>query len=164
MMTLSDHTKPVVLCIMDGWGIAPPGDMNAVSSAHTPIYDKLINQCPHATLEASGPAVGLPDGQPGNSEVGHMNIGAGRRVLQDLPRIHQAIEDNHFADIKALKDFISSLQESGGRAHIIGLFSTGGVHAHSDHSLALVDILSRAGIEVVLHAITDGRDTLPKIA
>ena len=163
-MTLSDHTKPVVLCIMDGWGIAPPGDMNAVSSAHTPIYDGLLNRYPHATLEASGPAVGLPEGQPGNSEVGHMNIGAGRCVLQDLPRIHQAIEDNQFANIKALKDFISSLQDSGGRAHIIGLFSTGGVHAHSDHSLALVDILSRAGIEVVLHAITDGRDTLPKIA
>lgn len=163
-MTVSNQTTPVVLCIMDGWGLAPPSDMNAVSSAHTPIYDDLIKRCPHATLEASGPAVGLPEGQPGNSEVGHMNIGAGRCVLQDLPRIHQAIADNEFADIAALRDFIASLQQSGGRAHIMGLFSTGGVHAHSEHSLALVKILSEAGIEVILHAITDGRDTLPKIA
>ena len=163
-MTDMTTSKPVILCIMDGWGIAAPSDKNAVTSAHTPVFDQLMDSCPHATLEASGPAVGLPEGQPGNSEVGHMNIGAGRRVLQDLPRIHQAIADHSLANISALQDYISALQASGGRAHIIGLFSTGGVHAHSDHSLALIEIFAKAGIEVVLHAITDGRDTLPKIA
>ena len=156
--------KPVVLCIMDGWGIAPDSATNAVSAAHTPVYDKLLATCAHARLEASGPAVGLPEGQPGNSEVGHMNIGAGRRVLQDLPRIHNAIADNSLASIAALRAFIDKLKISGGRVHLVGLFSVGGVHAHSAHSAALAGLFHEAGIEVVLHAITDGRDTLPKSA
>ena len=156
--------KPVVLCIMDGWGIAPDSATNAVSAAHTPVYDRLLDTCAHARLEASGPAVGLPEGQPGNSEVGHMNIGAGRCVLQDLPRIHNAIADNSLASIAALRAFIDKLKVSGGRVHLLGLFSVGGVHAHSAHSAALAGLFHEAGIEVVLHAITDGRDTLPKSA
>ena len=156
--------KPVVLCIMDGWGIAPDSATNAVSAAHTPVYDRLLETCAHARLEASGPAVGLPEGQPGNSEVGHMNIGAGRCVLQDLPRIHNAIADNSLASIAALRAFIDKLKVSGGRVHLLGLFSVGGVHAHSAHSAALAGLFHEAGIEVVLHAITDGRDTLPKSA
>ena len=156
--------KPVVLCIMDGWGIAPDSATNAVSAAHTPVYDRLLETCAHARLEASGPAVGLPEGQPGNSEVGHMNIGAGRCVLQDLPRIHNAIADNSLAGIAALRAFIDKLKVSGGRVHLLGLFSVGGVHAHSAHSAALAGLFHEAGIEVVLHAITDGRDTLPKSA
>ena len=128
---------------MDGWGIAPDSATNAVSAAHTPVYDKLLETCAHARLEASGPAVGLPEGQPGNSEVGHMNIGAGRCVLQDLPRIHNAIADNSLASIAALRAFIDKLKVSGGRVHLLGLFSVGGVHAHSAHSAALAGLFHR---------------------
>ena len=156
--------SPVILCIMDGWGLAPAGETNAVSSADTPVFDRLLLDYPNATLQASGPAVGLPDGQPGNSEVGHMNIGAGRCVLQDLPRIHHAIADNSLASLPELQTFIRQLKASGGRAHLMGLFSTGGVHAHLAHSAALAQILAAQGIEVILHAFTDGRDTLPQVA
>lgn len=156
--------SPVILCIMDGWGLGPAGDTNAVSSANTPVFDRLMANYPNATLEASGPAVGLPEGQPGNSEVGHMNIGAGRCVLQDLPRIHQAIADDELANLPELQSFIKDLKASGGRAHLMGLFSDGGVHAHNAHSAALADIFAAHGIEVILHAFTDGRDTLPKVA
>ncbi|MGC6516867.1 MAG: 2,3-bisphosphoglycerate-independent phosphoglycerate mutase [Candidatus Puniceispirillaceae bacterium] len=155
---------PVVLCIMDGGGLAPADDTNAVTSAHTPVFDKMMADYPNATLQASGPAVGLPEGQPGNSEVGHMNIGAGRCVLQDLPRIHQMIADHQLESLPQLRDFITNLQKTGGRVHLIGLFSDGGVHAHLDHSLALAKIFSSHNIEVLLHIITDGRDTLPKVA
>ena len=156
--------KPVILCIMDGWGLAPASATNAVSAAHTPIFDEMMQSYPNATLQASGPAVGLPEGQPGNSEVGHMNIGAGRCVLQDLPRIHNAIAGNHLEDLPELQNFIAKMHKTGGKVHLIGLFSTGGVHAHSDHSAALAAIFAKAGLDVILHAITDGRDTLPKVA
>ena len=156
--------KPVILCIMDGWGLAPASDHNAVSSAHTPCFDHLMAHYPNACLEASGPAVGLPEGQPGNSEVGHMNIGAGRVVLQDLPRIHNAIADGSFAKNPALLSFIENLQKTGGTAHVLGLFSEGGVHAHSDHCAALCDVLQAHHVPFVIHAFTDGRDTLPKVA
>ena len=156
--------KPVILCIMDGWGLAPASDTNAISSAQTPTFDRLMSDYPNARLSASGPAVGLPEGQAGNSEVGHMNIGAGRCVLQDLPRIHNAIADNSLADLPNLKSFIAKMKDTGGRAHLLGLFSEGGVHAHSHHIAAIANQLTAAGIEVILHAFTDGRDTLPKIA
>ena len=159
-MTIS----PVILCIMDGWGLAPAAETNAVSSSHTPVFDRLMSRYPNATLEASGPAVGLPEGQPGNSEVGHMNIGAGRCVLQDLPRIHNAIADDSLKDIPALQNFIMQLKQTGGKAHLLGLFSDGGVHAHSAHCAALADIFAAHGIDVILHAFTDGRDTLPQVA
>ena len=156
--------SPVILCIMDGWGLAPDDKTNAVSSAHTPVFDRLMASYPNARLEASGLAVGLPEGQPGNSEVGHMNIGAGRCVLQDLPRIHKAIADDALAKMPELQDFITQLKQSGGTAHLIGLFSSGGVHAHIAHSAALADIFAAYNIPVILHAVTDGRDTLPKSA
>ena len=156
--------NPVILCIMDGWGLAPASDSNAVTSAKTPHYDRFMANYPNACLQASGPAVGLPEGQPGNSEVGHMNIGAGRCVLQDLPRIHNAIADNSLADHQELAAFVAKLRATGGRAHLLGLFSNGGVHAHSAHIAAIANMISQQGIEVVLHAFTDGRDTLPKIA
>ena len=149
---------------MDGWGLSEPSDSNAVSSAHTPHYDRLMQHYPNATLQASGPAVGLPEGQPGNSEVGHMNIGAGRIVKQDLPRIHDAIADNSLADLPELQAFCQQLLQTGGRAHLFALFSRGGVHAHLAHQAAIANILTKQGIDVIIHAITDGRDTLPKTA
>ncbi len=156
--------SPVILCIMDGWGLAPAGETNAVSSANTPVFDALMATYPNATLEASGPAVGLPEGQPGNSEVGHMNIGAGRCVLQDLPRIHQAIADDSLKDNPELQAFITKLKTTGGAAHLMGLFSDGGVHAHHAHTAALANILAAHNIKTIIHAFTDGRDTLPKVA
>ena len=156
--------KPVILCIMDGWGLTEASDTNAVSSADTPFYDHLMATYPHACLEASGPAVGLPEGQPGNSEVGHMNIGAGRIVMQDLPRIDDAIASNKLTDMSALQQFADQLIKTGGSAHIMGLFSRGGVHAHLAHSAAIANYLTSRDIPVYLHAFTDGRDSLPKIA
>ena len=156
--------KPVILCIMDGWGLTEASDTNAVSSAHTPFYDHLMASYPHAVLQASGPAVGLPEGQPGNSEVGHMNIGAGRIVMQDLPRIDEAIATNALTQIEALEEFAAQLQKTGGAAHLMGLFSRGGVHAHLAHSAAIANFLTSRDISVYLHAFTDGRDSLPKIA
>ena len=160
----ANRQSPVILCIMDGWGLAPAAETNAVSSADTPVFDRLMADYPNATLQASGPAVGLPEGQPGNSEVGHMNIGAGRCVLQDLPRIHNAIADDTLKDIPELCDFIDQLKASGGAAHLMGLFSDGGVHAHHAHCAALANHLAAGGIEVIIHAFTDGRDTLPQVA
>ena len=156
--------KPVILCIMDGWGLTEASDTNAVSSAHTPFYDHLMANYPHAVLQASGPAVGLPEGQPGNSEVGHMNIGAGRVVMQDLPRIDEAISTGALTQIDALTDFADQVQKTGGAAHLMGLFSRGGVHAHLAHSAAIANFLTSRNIPVYLHAFTDGRDSLPKIA
>ena len=156
--------KPVILCIMDGWGLAEASDTNAVTSAHTPFYDHLIAHYPHATLQASGPAVGLPEGQPGNSEVGHMNIGAGRVVMQDLPRIDEAISSGALVHNAALHRFANHLKSTGGAAHIMGLFSRGGVHAHLAHSAAIANFFTSQSIKVYLHAFTDGRDSLPQIA
>ena len=156
--------KPVILCIMDGWGLTEASETNAVSSANTPFYDHLMAHYPTAKLQASGPAVGLPEGQPGNSEVGHMNIGAGRIVMQDLPRIDEAIASDALQKIEALQTFADRLVQTGGAAHITGLFSRGGVHAHLAHKAAIANYLTSRSIKVYLHAFTDGRDSLPKIA
>jgi 2,3-bisphosphoglycerate-independent phosphoglycerate mutase len=156
--------KPVVLCILDGWGIGPTLADNAPYLAHTPNFDRLMATCPHATLITHGRAVGLPEGQMGNSEVGHTNIGAGRVVAMDLGMIDLAIEDGSFFDKAPLKAFITALKASGGRAHIGGLASPGGVHAHQDHIVAAARALTDAGLEVLVHAITDGRDVPPKSA
>ena len=156
--------KPVILCIMDGWGLTEASETNAVSSANTPFYDHLMAHYPTATLQASGPAVGLPEGQPGNSEVGHMNIGAGRIVMQDLPRIDDAIASGALHELSALHEFADQLKQTGGAAHIMGLFSRGGVHAHLAHKAAIANFLTDRSIPVYLHAFTDGRDSLPKIA
>jgi 2,3-bisphosphoglycerate-independent phosphoglycerate mutase len=156
--------RPVMLLILDGWGQAPPAPDNAVTLADTPNFDALWAECPHAVLHTSGGDVGLPPGQMGNSEVGHLNIGAGRVVMQDLPRIDAAIADGSLGGMAPLEQFIGRLQASGGTAHLLGLLSPGGVHAHQDHAVALADHISHAGVPVVVHAFTDGRDTAPRSA
>ena len=138
--------KPVVLCILDGWGIRDETANNAPALAHTPAFDRLMSTCPHNQLITHGPDVGLPSGQMGNSEVGHTNIGAGRVVAMDLGQIDLAIEDGSFFENKRLKDFIATLKRSGGTAHLMGLVSDGGVHGHLDHIIAAVKALSEASI------------------
>ena len=139
-------------------------DDNAVRQARTPTFDRLWSQCPHAFLRTSGPDVGLPDGQMGNSEVGHLNIGAGRLVMQDLPRINKAIADGEIEKAPALQTLIERLRSTGGTCHLVGLVSPGGVHSHQDHAVALAGILDRAGVPSVVHALTDGRDVPPRSA
>ncbi len=156
--------RPVVLCILDGWGHRTERAHNAIARAHTPVWDRLTATCPHALGEASDGHVGLPDGQMGNSEVGHMTIGAGRVVLQDLPRIDAAVADGSFAARPAFAAFAAALQASGGTAHVMGLLSPGGVHAHQDHFAAAVRALAGCGIPVAAHAFLDGRDTPPRSA
>jgi 2,3-bisphosphoglycerate-independent phosphoglycerate mutase len=156
--------KPLLLCILDGWGLSDKAEYNAIAKAHTPVYDRLWQNFPHTTLRTDGLAVGLPEGQFGNSEVGHTNIGAGRIVMQDLPRITQAVQDGTLAQNPALLDFIAALKQSGGTAHLMGLVSDGGVHAHQDHIAALAQILDAAGVKTCLHIFTDGRDTPPTSA
>ena len=157
-------TSPVMLVILDGWGWREDPADNAVRQAQTPVFDRLWSAGRHAFLRTSGGDVGLPDGQMGNSEVGHLNIGAGRVVLQDLPRIGKAIDDGSLAANPALTGFIAKLKASGGTCHLVGLISPGGVHAHQDHAVALATILSHAGIPTVVHCFTDGRDTPPQSA
>lgn len=156
--------RPVMLVVLDGWGWREEIADNAVRQAKTPSFDRLWSQCPHAFLRTSGKDVGLPDGQMGNSEVGHLNIGAGRVVMQDLPRIGDAIASGTIATMPALADLIGKLKQSGGTCHLIGLVSPGGVHSHQDHCVALAKILTEAQVPAVVHAITDGRDTPPQSA
>ena len=156
--------EPVVLCILDGWGLSERTEANAPHLAQTPNFDRLMRTCPHATLTTHGPDVGLPRGQMGNSEVGHTNIGAGRVVAMDLGQIDLAIEDGSFAGNEALQRFIARLQQSGGRAHLMGLVSDGGVHGHLSHIVAAAKEIRAAGVPVVLHALTDGRDVAPRSA
>ena len=163
-MISRSRSGPLVLCILDGWGERPKADDNAITMAHTPVWDRLLARWPHAHLQASEHYVGLPDGQMGNSEVGHTNLGAGRLVLQDLPRIDAAIAADQLAAMPALRDFIGKLKESRGTAHLMGLLSPGGVHAHQHQIAALARILSEAGLPVAVHAFLDGRDTPPKAA
>ena len=156
--------KPVVLCILDGWGISETETANAPALAHTPTFDALMATQPNATLVTHGPDVGLPSGQMGNSEVGHTNIGAGRIVPMDLGQIDLAIEDGSFSSNAQLLSFIETLKSSGGTAHLMGVLSDGGVHAHISHLIAATKAISDAGIPVAIHAITDGRDVAPKSA
>src|ERR1700745_2561257 len=155
---------PLVLCILDGWGERPTADDNAIAVAHTPVWHRLLARWPHAHLQASEHYVGLPDGQMGNSEVGHTNMGAGRVVLQDLPRIDAAIAEGKLAAMPALRDFTGKLKKSGGTAHLMGLMSPGGVHSHQHQIAALARIVAESGIPVAVHAFLDGRDTPPKSA
>lgn len=164
MADITPKRRPVVLCIMDGWGDRTDTENNAVAQARTPNWDRFISTCPRAQLEASETFVGLPKGQMGNSEVGHMNLGAGRVVLQDLPRIDQAVETGELQKLPQLLSFIAKLKESGGAAHLMGLLSPGGVHAHQAHMAALANALHDAGVPVKVHAILDGRDTPPQSA
>ena len=156
--------KPVVLCILDGWGLSEDRAANAVALAHTPTYDRLMATCPNATLITHGPDVGLPRGQMGNSEVGHTNIGAGRVVAMDLGAIDLAIEEGSFARNEGLRDFIARVKATGGTAHLMGVVSDGGVHGHITHLITAVQVIAAEGIPVVIHAITDGRDVAPTSA
>jgi 2,3-bisphosphoglycerate-independent phosphoglycerate mutase len=158
------HPKPVVLCILDGWGINPRTEGNAVALARKPNFDRLMATCPHATLVTFGRDVGLPTGQMGNSEVGHTNIGAGRVVAMDLGQIDLAVEDGSFAANPALGEFIARLKATGGTAHLMGVVSDGGVHGHITHLKAAIAAIAGAGVPVAVHAITDGRDVAPKSA
>ncbi len=156
--------KPVVLCILDGWGIGQTAEGNAPLLAHTPTMDRLMSDCPNATLTTFGPDVGLPRGQMGNSEVGHTNIGAGRVVAMDLGQIDLEIEEGRFATADAMVQFIADLKASGGTAHLMGLVSQGGVHGHISHMIAAATAIDAAGVPVVIHALTDGRDVAPQSA
>jgi 2,3-bisphosphoglycerate-independent phosphoglycerate mutase len=156
----------VCLVILDGWGIAPPGPGNAVELADTPVFDSLWARYPHATLAASGEAVGLPAGQMGNSEVGHLTIGSGRILLQDLARVNRAVEDGSFARNDALRAAFRRAGQRGGDVHLLGLVSYGGVHSHIEHLRALLDLAESVGVaaRTWIHAFTDGRDVSPHAA
>ncbi len=156
--------RPLVLCVLDGWGWRENASDNAIAAARTPHYDRLVAGCPRSLLETSGRMVGLPDAQMGNSEVGHMNLGAGRIVLQDLPRIDAAIESGALADNPVLLRLIEALKSSGGTCHLMGLVSPGGVHSHQDHIAALARAITARGVAVRVHAFLDGRDTPPQSA
>ncbi len=158
----SPSGRPVMLVILDGFGWRQERAENAVAQAHTPTFDRLWAQGPRAFLRTCGHDVGLPDGQMGNSEVGHLNIGAGRVVMQELPRIYAAIADGSLAQAPALRTLVEALHQSGGTAHLMGLVSPGGVHAHTAHAVALAHILVKAGVPVAFHIFTDGRDTPPQ--
>ena len=155
--------KPLLLMILDGWGINPSSDHNAVAQATTPTLKQLLAEYPHVQIHTSGMAVGLPDGQMGNSEVGHLNIGAGRVVYQDLTRITKSILDGDFFSNSVLLECIAKTKANGGRLHLVGLLSDGGVHSHSSHLYALLDLAKREGLrEVFVHCLLDGRDTPPQ--
>ncbi|GGH41610.1 2,3-bisphosphoglycerate-independent phosphoglycerate mutase [Dyadobacter endophyticus] len=158
-------SKKVILIIMDGWGIAKSGEENrsAVLAANTPFYDSILQKYPHSKLEASGLAVGLPDGQMGNSEVGHTNLGAGRVVYQDLVKINLAVTEGTLGQEPALTQALDYAKTEGKKIHFIGLVSDGGVHSHIDHLKGLCQIAANRGLsDVFVHAFTDGRDTDPK--
>ena len=156
--------KPVLLCILDGWGLREATEANAPAQARTPAFDRIWSECPHATLVTHGPDVGLPKGQMGNSEVGHTSIGAGRVVAMDLGQIELSIEDGSFFERTALKDWIAAVKAEGGTAHLFGVASDGGVHGHLEHIVAAARAVTDAGLPYVVHAITDGRDVPPKSA
>jgi 2,3-bisphosphoglycerate-independent phosphoglycerate mutase len=154
--------RPVVLVVLDGWGYRPGREGNAIALASTPTWDRLVARAPNALLEAAGLAVGLPEGQIGNSEVGHLNLGAGRVVMQDLVRISQAIRDGSFFRAEAFLSASRAVARSRGTLHLMGLIGKGGVHAVDTHLFALVDLAEREGVDrVAIHALMDGRDTMP---
>ena len=159
-------TPLVVLVILDGWGLAPAGPGNAIELADTPVFDDLRAHYPHTTIAASGEAVGLPPGQMGNSEVGHLTIGAGRVLFQDLMRVNKAIEDGSFFENEALVSALRRARERGGAVHLLGLVSYGGVHSHIDHLRALLELADRERMvdRTWIHAFTDGRDVSPTSA
>ncbi|MDE1931736.1 MAG: 2,3-bisphosphoglycerate-independent phosphoglycerate mutase [Alphaproteobacteria bacterium] len=163
-MSTPNRPRPVVLCILDGWGERAQRDDNAILQAKTPNWDRFIARFPHSHMQASEGFVGLPQHQMGNSEVGHTNIGAGRVVTQDLPRIDEAIKHGELTRNAALKDLVAAMKRSGGTVHLMGLLSPGGVHAHQDHIVALAKFLADQELTVNVHAFLDGRDTPPRSA
>ena len=157
--------KPILLCILDGWGIGDDADSNnAIARANLPNYNRFFKTYPHSQLETSGLAVGLPEGQMGNSEVGHMTIGAGRIIFQDLPKINNAIADGSLEKNPKLQKLITDLKSSDKACHLMGLLSDGGVHSHINHIIFLADYLKKNGVKVLLHAFLDGRDVAQKSA
>ena len=157
--------RPVVLIICDGWGVAPPSPGNAITQARTPVFSRWLREFPSTTLLASGEAVGLPDGVMGNSEVGHLNLGAGRMVPQDLLRIDVALRDGSFFENPALVAAMEQARRPGAALHLLGLLSDGGVHSHERHLWGLLEMARRQGVNrVFVHAFTDGRDTPPRSA
>lgn len=157
--------KPTLLCILDGWGIGNESDKdNAISLAKTPNYDQILANFSHSKLGTSGLDVGLPEGQMGNSEVGHICIGSGRVIFQDLPRINLAIQNNELEKNEKLQKLITASKTSQNTCHLIGLLSDGGVHSHQNHIIALAKILAKNGVNVKLHCFLDGRDTAQKSA
>tara|TARA_Y100001936_G_scaffold254175_1_gene326412 strand:+ start:8343 stop:10013 length:1671 start_codon:yes stop_codon:yes gene_type:complete len=163
-MSPNTARRPVVLCVLDGWGWRTEEAENAVALADTPVFDRLMTECPTALLKTSGTDVGLPDGQMGNSEVGHLNLGAGRVVNQNIQRITAAIEDGTLAQSPVMAELISKLSEHQSTCHLMGLISPGGVHSDQSQIVALARILDAAGVKVAIHAFLDGRDTPPKSA
>ena len=156
--------KPVVLCILDGWGMRADPEGNAPLLAKTPNLDQIARTCPMGQLLTHGRDAGLPAGQMGNSEVGHTNIGAGRVVAMDLGQIDLAIEDGSYGQTEALQAFVATLKSTGGAAHIMGVISDGGVHGHLDHLVATLKVLDQSGVPSIVHAVTDGRDVAPSSA
>ncbi|HEU4449132.1 MAG TPA: 2,3-bisphosphoglycerate-independent phosphoglycerate mutase [Gaiellaceae bacterium] len=166
---MPDRRPPVplvALVVLDGWGCAPPGPGNAVEQASTPVFDELWRRYPHTTIRAAGEAVGLPPGQMGNSEVGHLTIGAGRVIFQDLMRVNRALETGDFFTNPALTGAFRRARERGGNVHLLGLVSFGGVHSHVDHLRGLLELARREGMgeRTWVHAFTDGRDVSPHAA
>jgi 2,3-bisphosphoglycerate-independent phosphoglycerate mutase len=155
--------RPVVLVVLDGWGYRPERDGNAIAMASVPTWDALVARAPGTLLDASGLAVGLPEGQMGNSEVGHLNLGAGRVVMQDLVRISQAVETGSFFVNETFTSACRQVKSNGGTLHLMGLIGSGGVHAIDRHLFALIDLAEREGVaRVAIHALIDGRDTMPR--
>jgi 2,3-bisphosphoglycerate-independent phosphoglycerate mutase len=160
--TPSRRPRPFVLIVMDGWGINPRKEGNAIALARTPNMDKIASQWPHTAVKTSGAAVGLPEGQMGNSEVGHQNIGAGKRVLQDYTRVSESIADGSFFQNPALLKAIEHVKKNASQLHMCGLLGDGGVHAHESHLEALLRLAQNHDVErVYVHSFTDGRDTSP---
>ena len=159
----SPRRQPVVLVVLDGWGYRVEREGNAIALAETPNWDRLWSRAPRTLLNASGLAVGLPEGQMGNSEVGHLNLGAGRVVMQDLVRINRAIESGAFFDNPAFVEACEIARRSRGTLHLMGLIGAGGVHAFDKHLYALIDLAARRSVDrVAIHALIDGRDTMPR--
>ncbi|MDA7084790.1 2,3-bisphosphoglycerate-independent phosphoglycerate mutase [Pseudomonas sp. SA3-5] len=162
---MSATPKPLVLIILDGFGHSDSTEYNAIHAANTPVYDHLCATQPHSLISGSGMDVGLPDGQMGNSEVGHMNLGAGRVVYQDFTRVTKAIRDGEFFDNPAITRAVDQAVSAGKAVHILGLLSDGGVHSHQDHLVAMAELAAQRGAEkIYLHAFLDGRDTPPRSA
>lgn len=154
--------RPTVLMILDGYGLNEKKEGNAVYTAKTPVMDKLMSTCPYVKGYASGLSVGLPDGQMGNSEVGHLNMGAGRIVYQELTRITKEIEDGVFFENKGLLEAVENCKKNNSALHLFGLLSDGGVHSHNTHLYALLELAKKHGLEkVYVHCFLDGRDTAP---
>src|SRR5512136_961013 len=157
--------QPLLLLILDGWGVNPLSENNAIALARTPNMTRLCASYPCTAIGTSGMSVGLPEGQMGNSEVGHLNIGAGRTVYQELTRISKAITDGDFFTNPVLVDCIARTKAAGGRLHLAGLLSDGGVHSHNTHLYALLELARQQRLrEVFIHCLLDGRDTLPRAA